>query len=182
MAPISARRFSTGCWPDAPNSHMKAERGATWSFIPVHPKIAEVTARIEDRSREVPPRLSRAHRRCPQSRPRPTAPVVRQPRPRVRRRASGRQAQHARPRAEHRHRHQLQRHAERASAFQGLSRPHQGRGAEGRRHGAGCRRHARHVRWRHARPTRHGAVSVLTRRDRIEHRRSPDLTTRSTPA
>ena len=39
--------------------------------------------------------------------------------------------------------------------------------------GAGRRRHARHVRWRHAGPARHGAVAVLARCDRALHRRRP---------
>ena len=61
----------------------------------------------------------------------------------------------------------LQRHAVGAPALRGLPGADPRRGARARRHGAGGRRRAGHVRRRHPGPARHGAV--LFSRDNIAH-------------
>ncbi len=56
--------------------------------------------------------------------------------------------------------------------YRRLSRHHQGGGPRNRRHGAGCRRRAGHVRWRHPGPAGHGPVALFARRHRHGDRRS----------
>ena len=133
----------------------------------IHPVVAEVTARIIERSRARAHRLPAAPRRRRRARTRPWPAGLRQPRARLRRLRPGRQDGAARQReAQRRDRLGLQRHALGAPALRVLPGPAQAGGDPVGRHRAVRRRRARDVRRRHPGPRRHGAVAVQPRRDR----------------